>query len=554
MAKRKNKFQKNNSRDKRYDAKRGNRTDRDSGVHDQDQPHGEGRLSSLNDISWYTRYPNLLQAAGSFPFPYRPGMVVPTGTIRLGSTTTPTTMPYPGVMTINWIPTVGYSKNPSDPASLIAREMYSKVRSKFSSSLDVDPPDFLMYVQALDSIYAYIGSLKRIYRIISAYSPENYIIPDGLLRALGVYNSTTLQNLRQNKTRFWQSINELVLMSRRFTCPAEFDVLNRHYWLNDNVYTDAASPNAQFFAFKMIALYKYAPQNTPDGVQASGLEQVFYPDLDASNPDTDPVKTKFEFGKSLIEALSAWDDAYTINGYLMRAYEGAQLFQVDELAQDEAFLPVYVPEVLTQIENAMTPFDPVNSAGYISNNVSQDPKTNSVICNPQLIYTSTSNQFPALRRGAAGLKPRISIRSDTPSVADVVIATRMMTGVKNVVIGPSYDVTADLICGTEIVANFNTFVLSGTDVLVERMGSGIVTSSVTGSVTDNFGPVDVKAIAQLTSFDWHPILYLLESVNNAFTSHVQMIGDIHNITTVEWTDIENLHRICAYSEYNSFTM
>lgn len=48
---------------------------------------------TMNDISWYSRYPNLLVAAGSFPFPYRPGMTIQTNS---ASATTQRTSTMPG--------------------------------------------------------------------------------------------------------------------------------------------------------------------------------------------------------------------------------------------------------------------------------------------------------------------------------------------------------------------------------------------------------------------------------------------------------------------------
>lgn len=361
------------------------------------------RLSPLNDFSWYNNNPLLTEAASRIPFPYRPGMDV----VMSVSGRNPQ-YKIPGVFRIKWLPSISQSSEATDPASIAAKEVYAKVREAFSGSIDADPPDFVIYFLALDSIFSYIATLKRIYRILTTYTPQNYEIPDRLLAALDVPTELA-ENLRKNKAQLWQYINELVGMTRKFRCPHVFDIFNRHYWMNDNVYMDAPTANSQMYVFTQSDYYVFGLLNTPDGVPAGGL-------ITTPNPfsKTATVDTLFEYGVTMINALAGSDDAYTISGYLMRAYEGSDVFTVDEIQNDETFEPVYVPEVLAQIENA------TNISGFsvwvnTSNNISQDPKTNALICNPKVTPLS----------GVTGVvSPSISIRSDMPTVEEVVEATR----------------------------------------------------------------------------------------------------------------------------------
>lgn len=224
------------------------------------------RLSSLNDMSWYSHYPELLEATARVPFPNRPGMEVPLGKVNLtiGNVSNPSvSYQVPGVASMFWVPAFAKSEKATDPMSIAAREIYSKVRSKFSSSLDADAPDFIMYLGALDSIFAYIGALKRIYRVLDVYTPNNYILPDGLLQGMN-FSPETVNELRIHKADFNFAINQLVRMSRKFHLPATMDLFNRHYWMNDNVYTDAPDINSQFYVFVQAGFYKFAELNTPD--------------------------------------------------------------------------------------------------------------------------------------------------------------------------------------------------------------------------------------------------------------------------------------------------
>lgn len=473
------------------------------------------RLSPLNDFAWYDRNPLLTIGAASIPYPFKPGMFV-----ELGETLPEYQIP--GIMTLRWEPTIGYTDSPTDPASIAALEIYARVRDSFSGALDADAPDYVIYLMALDSIFAYIGALKRIYRILNAYNSMNYLIPDKLLEGLGLGSQTVL-NLKGNRMQLFSAINELVGMCSKFRCPAVFNVFDRHYWLNDNVYSDAESANAQMYTFVMVKAFQFALLDTPAGVKAGGLQSVNTPFYDASSVST--VESLFNYGVSLINALAGSEDAYTISGYLQRAYADTPVFAVPSLLIDEVFTPVYVPEVLSQIENAWA-ISAWNGEGFDGNNVTQDPSTNALICTPK--FTSIAD---------GRLKPFINIRSDSPTLADTVEATRL----KNFV-------TKDLkvICGTEILHDIY-FTQSGANGLLFNNLDQWATIDVSDPTTA--GANTAYKLLSLAPFDWHPF-----AVVRMFsgTAAGVVVGDIHNFTVLEADQLRQINKVCLYSQFNSF--
>lgn len=529
----------NNAKTKRFKSKR------DDTKCEQSEDRSDARARGANDISWYTKYPELLSAAANIPFPYRPGMKLPA---YAGNSINSTTIP--GVFIIKWMPYLGSSDKSTDPASIVAKEIYAKVRSSFSGSLDADAPDYVMYLAALSSIFSYIGSLKRIFRLLNAYGPNNYIMPDAVLWALGI-DEAAATNMRLNKDRFWQNINTLVYMSRKFTCPAVMDFFNRHYWLSDNVYTDANTMNSQFYVFLMDSLYEYSEQDTPDGVSASGLSVV------SCNPygiiqgatEVDPDVALFNYGKALIEDLVAWDESYTISGYLQRAYEGTPNFVLDTIGYDEIVTPIYNEEVLTQIENAR-PATNLSDGGRIDVggwNVSQDPKTNTVIV-PDRIITKTP---PAAVSQLTGLYPDpiINIRSDVPTAGDVVIATRLKNDtefVPSTVNENTYDVR--VIAGSEIVLSLEVVPSLGS----VQVFTGPVKFEANATTSSLMGVL--SALAWVAQFDWHPeidVAFRGAGPNYEVLGINRMI-DLHNATAITPEALENIHRVCLYSEFNAF--
>lgn len=578
----------NRSKNQRSGARSGRSTNRNENYRrDEDNSRESNRSGaafkqgseSMNDISWYSRYPNLLAAAGSFPFPYRPGMQLPLGELSANLDANGRMTPadarlaeyqVPGVMAMNWIPVTGYSKDATDPPSVAAKEIYARVRQVYSGNLLADAPDYIVYLMCLDSIYAYIAYLKRIYRILTAWSPNNYIVPDGLLGVMG-FTSADIENLRRDRMRFFQYINELVFQARKFTCPAIMDIFNRHYWMSDNVYTDAPTPASQMYVFNLVAVHQFCEQDTPDGVPASGTEIVELPHFarQSSSASAITAEDMYEFGVQLIEALVAWDDAYTIDGYLRRAYEGVPTFVVDELRMDEVFTPVYVEEVLQQIENSRgIPFGRYSASTWVSNPfnlyIHQDPKTNAVLCDMQITTYGTAGDY----NGQNVVKPWLSIRSDAPTIADSVIATRLQNTctIESSDSGtPSFDATTLWTINVQAATEVNLGWVLWSENAVNQGGytNGIDIKSVkvvarTTGAANAADPVADDNLLAIEAFDWHPITVAIKVYHKSPTSTVTstavgfILGDVHNITTITFRDLQNLHRVCVLSEFNAY--
>lgn len=541
---------------------------------DDSKPRG-GRADAKNfenDLSWYTRYPNLLQAAASLPFPVRPGMFVPMGKANDPTDNTRVfgtpTYRVPGVMVLDWVPSMGKSNSVMDPASVVAKEVYSRVRKAYAGTLSVDAPDFVMYFGALDSIFAYIAALKRVYRLLNAWTPENHVLPDTVLRALG-FASDVIVGLRAHRTQLWQYINELVLQARKFTCPAVFDYFNRHYWMSDNVYTDGSSINSQFYVFNLIGCYSYAQVKTPQGVDAAGLTLSPTPWIELANPQSATTLTVdflYNFGSALITNLSGWDDSYTISGYLARAFDGAPTFIVDEIPLDQPFNPVYAEEVLTQIENSRTlpglEYNITNdNASLLFGDASftkvlQDPTTNAVITSTTYKVSLSSFDSGLIKSGMIEVNPVMSLRTDTPSAGDVVIASRLMSAWK-LVSATTSDLTITADVGSEVPVRWRIF---GCDQNVNK--AYIPYPSVDGyfdavSGTDyGKSPASMADLLNVEQFDWHPFMQFGFAIGTDTQASLNVIirGDVHNINSVLPDVLEQIHRVCLYSEFNSFSI
>lgn len=501
---------------------------------------GENRTTAantngFNDYSWYNANPLLSEAAGRISFPYRPGMDIEVYANGLGNG--PTTRKIPGVAALHWVPSIGRSDTATDPASLAAREIFSRVRAAFSGSIDADAPDFMMYLLSLDSIFSYIGSLKRIYRILDAYTPENYNWPDSLLAALlppppaGTLPATVIRNFRENKAQFWQYINELVGMTRKFRCPDIFPLFKRHYWMNDNVYTDAPSPNSQSYVFVQDAFYKFGLDTVSEvQVGSVSLEKVVY---------TSPVEA-YQFGRKLIDALGNGDDAYIISGYLTRAYDGTAIFGVEEMAAYEPFTPYYLPEVLEQIHNAFTVADQSYAASLFPTfKVTQDPLTNAIISRP----TGAATQHNPYRP----VTPKLSVSNPAPGAIDVIEASRLSGYI---------DVDGYLIVGTEAPLYWSFYNGGNLVSTIQQVTTIPVESRAIMAQTKAWAPTTFfDGYSFLSTFDWAPrvivaLMVAADTPSAPFTAWE--IWETKNVTVLSEEEVKQINRVCLLSEFNVF--
>lgn len=487
----------------------------------------EGKLSSLNDISWYARNPMLLDAAARIPFPYRPGMWIPDMAVRTAVGDVEYWERIPGVMAIKYAPTIGRSVRTTSPASLAAKEMYARIRSTFSGTIAADPVDLMIYTLALDAIFSSIGNLKRIYRLISTYDPNNYELPDVFLNACGIDDSNIPTWVADKKLLFTY-ITELVGMTKKFFVPKTLDVLNRHYWMNDNVYGDRASMNAQFYLFQPIGYYIYELDSESRGM----LRWKNFP----SNYFRAPSDA-YAIIRGMIEALANSEDAYTISGYFARAYETDGSFAVDYLMENEAFVPVYVPEVLSQIQNMKTV--PLDTSTL---DITQDGLTNTILSTPRATEPTSPKYFQ-------DEAVKISLKSENPTVVDVTIASRLTATMNGGGI---------IICGTEIPVEMEMYGLGHKD-STGREYADTTQTAYTISIVNNWAASSVmrlfKKVEAISKWDWHPEV-MLAQVNDADAEGKFIVDfwDVENVTVIDSNTLENIHRVCAFSEFNSFSL
>ena len=483
-----------------------------------------------NDFEWYNKNPSLTVGVGQIPYPYRPGMELNLGSWALRGATENFTphQPIPGFLALRYIPALGPAFDYQDAVNVASREIYARIRDAYSGNLAVAPADIMMYVGAIDSVYSEISHLKRIYGILNSYTSENYNYPDGALYAMG-HSKEQIEAYRREKMILYTQINMLLARVRKYKLPSMMDLFKRHWWMAENIFADAPTLRSQMYFFHPDGAWKLGFDE-----QGTNLSYVYRDEGKLGSG----VEGLVSLAKELLDALDASEDAYTMNGYLQRAFTDVPAFTVDDVDINYQVVPQYNPEVLLQIMN-FTIASGDSAPTYTNWKYVQD--VDKQLIKDEITFTVVDGDLNS------STDPRLMLRQDVdnPMVGDTVIATRMMNMIDIARVGTVAN-TYHLHFGTEICSPMRFATWNPTKQIFETRD---IRRSFLNANTDLLWPF----IANLSRFNHAPAMYIyeLESGTQNMTN-LSIVGDYYNPTTIDQIALRDLHAVCALSELNAF--
>lgn len=499
---------KNNRSNKRNNIKRNSKGNNSTNAKDPEMKvRGTDPIKDrTNDPKWYAANPQLMTAAGSYSFSNVLGTKLPI-----------TQHSFPGIMTMSWIPTLGTD----DPAVIATRNVYSFVRHANSGSANYDAPDLMMYILAVDSAFSYIANLIRLYGVMRLFDQRNKYMPRAIVRSMGINYDSILENLA-NLNYY---INSLVARASVLWIPDTMPFVERHYWLNSNIFCDGASSKAQLYIPLQYSYYKYNPTLTSYG---GGLEPKQLPDFANGLTYTQLVN----FGEDLFSQLDANNEDFGImGGDILKAYGKEHLYTISEIPFNYTVMPIYSTEVLSQFHNATT-------TGILPGNIVQSPNGDIKLEWP------TSGTDAGARAYIPSNLMLDFFQSEAPTPEQVMVATRLSTawqwwntvesgGTSKYSIVPGH-------VGTEIVATFIMWYYDGEAL---RYSSFYTTTPKT--------KVTPTMVAMLSKFDWAPFVYVSDTDSCAIsdTNIIEIIGDVENYTTINSESLRKLHTTATWSEF-----
>lgn len=515
------KFTKNSSENRRKSSRKGRSVDCDTKT-----SGNNSTMRTFNDVSWYAKNPQILKDAGSLSFNNPLGATIQMeDVVPINSTFTPNsaTSHLPGIFSISFIPTAGKSTDNSSALNMAARNIYSFVRHANSGHANYDSPDLMLYLLAMDNIYMLFNHGKRLYGIARYYSQYNRYLPEGLIEAMHFDKDDVINHLADLR----YGLNVIAAKLNALCVPNTMTLFTRHSWMVSNVYRDADEAKAQNYLWVPSGYFVFNETGSPRG----GF-------LQCKTFETYTVET---FLSALNEALAAIiesEDMNIMSGDILKAYGVGKLWTLGAIGEEYAIEPVYNEEVLNQMHNTTCFWYQYSPNTAVDCNITQNPDNGALIYDPLLdAYGAKGNATQA----HIGFPIVVNMPRGDVSPEQVIVGTRNTV---QVAIDPDAAV-ANLkfdSLPSELITHFTIYSKEQNGSLSVFNFNSVFTSL---EGISNFDPLKMVNIAQISHFDWHPILYLIEGENHTFLGYV---GDMSNYTLVSANTLKKLHDTAILSE------
>lgn len=473
-----------------------------------------------NDVSWYAKNDQMLKDSASLSYNSPVGTTYPS-LISGAKPDDAYTNVVPTICKLRTLMSPGKADNQSSPANLAANNIYAYVRYMNSGAKNYDQPDLMLYLLAMDSIYAQWNYMKRMYGMARFYSQYNRTVPIMLYPNDGIY-----KELYNNLADFRLWLNKMAAQISSFCVPAVMPLFIRHSWMFSNVYKDSDNLKAQMYMFEPAAFYHFSETGSKFGGSLEAQDASLMTTLAA-------LKQSLE---SNITAISYSEDIGIMSGDILKAYGQEKLFKLAPVDEDYTVEPVYNEEVLNQIHNSrMLPIS-LQGSGLSAANITQDPNTGFLIWGNKFVIRNSSIPSPT--------SIMLNMPWDDVTPANTMVGTRLTTAYTSDDDG-YLTITA---MGTEAIINreYDIYSPSLNDWTAVRVDSDFVIPEATV-----VGVTNALTTLQLASnFDWHPLILAGVKDNTGSITEIGPVGDITNYTVVTTDQIQKIHETAVMSLFN----
>ena len=358
--------------------------------------------SKDNDPAWYSLNPQLLKDAASFPYAWPLGLRLNVGefgaNVNAGS--------LPGIFAMHWVPTIGYSNDGTSPINVASVNIYTKVRHDNSGHANYDHADYMMYLMAMDSVYAFHSWMRRAYGTALTYSNVNRYFPRAAVAAMGV----NFDDIQRNLADFRQYINMYAVKASALAIPKDMSIMTKHYWMSEGMYFDSQQDKPQTYMFNPLGFYKFTIPETGDPIgslefaplfgtitAAESSELVGTPKPSTWRPNAQgnayalngllTLADIVAYGDALLAPIIADEDFGIMSGDTLKSFGVGGCYTLPMTEEAYAVAPSYSEEVLDQIQNATLIGMPVST----SLNITQDARVGKgwIITNPKFRHPWT---------------------------------------------------------------------------------------------------------------------------------------------------------------------
>jgi len=433
----------------------------------------------------------------------------------------------PGVMSLNLDPGIGFCDSAVSPGNVFMRNFYSYVRHANSGHANYEAPDLGMYVMAVDQIHIIIEHLVRIYGVARTYSSMNRYAPEAFLKAMGVNAHADNDMLYTSLASIRSQILNLMVKAGTLLVPNEMKFIERHKALMRFIYADGSTSKTQTYIFRPqgYRIYREAGAAHEGGY----LEFV---DMKGSNHSIGEWITAANY---MIDAVVQSEDMNIMSGDILKAYGRENCYQFAAFTEDYTVVPVYNPEILLEIHNAV-PVGFVDDQQANLLDIYQDPSLGIIKFTPK--YRS---HIPY-----QNVSPIIDMPVEVPSPEQVMIATRLVTmgsvGYDSSYPARPYTYVPDSM-GSEVVTVCNIYTYEPVDGVWSLKGY-----TIEGAVAAGYD-YDMRMLCLLSNFDWVWGYKVMHKTDDTHWTLAQYLGQLENYTVFDEGDLQKLHDTALIGEF-----
>lgn len=520
----------NNRQNSKGKSQRGKTANRTSNDRRTDQSYEStkcgGSTPKSNDVSWYAKNQELLKAAASLPMSTVTGNALP---FKYGESV-------PGVMAIDWVPSF-QGNAASDAVNQAANSLYSYVVHANSRNQSYDSVDLMMLIYAGAQAFSFFAHGVRAYGVARMFDQRNKYLPEALLNAMGF----NYFDLRDNLSKMWYDLNELVARLSQIWIPNDLPIVERWFWMNSHIYMDSTTVKGQYYVFVPKQVFKYNETLSQNG---GALTPVT-----GWNPNNKSTWAQYmTIMNEIIDALLNSQDRGIIFGDILKAYGAEKIYSVNAIDVDYMATPIYDEEVLMQIENSV-------SCTILAGNFLQVQGRLLHVGADYNPGKGTGAKPIAIDDGNYGIRQAVLNFpfKEEPTPEQIMVATRLMTlGLQSILAPGSSQTRVESympgICGTEYVYIYRIYSFTGTTLDFKSVRSK--GSSYSASVLRN-----------MHAFDHCPSLYYIDPsdlpTSNAYPmdsskttspNPTSAFSEFNNYTIIDANTLAKMHSTAIYSE------
>lgn len=523
--------------------------------------------TNINDPDWHAPNAQLLKDAASIPFSFISGIPYTLNyphAPQQADSPMAQTWPTPGILSLDFLPTFGVCKSPTDPWNQANFKLYSAVRQATSGTAYYQAADMGIYTGAMMNAYLFYVYMCRAYGVIKNFSILDRYTPVALITAMHL----DYTDLSSNLADFRMLINQYADRLASIALPTDIKYISRQMQLVSNVFTDSTSAKAQYYIFNPTGFY-YFDETIPDtggSLQFLNLNEFISDDEPYLN-----LGSLITIRDTILNPLIGSTSTQRISADILKSFGIGKLYVVHPISEDYSIQPVYSKEILSQIENAtVLTAGPLNATVDASVTQNLEDVNVGTFLEANYVYTDivhSRESFdwdiddnPVINNVRSNAI--LNMHTDTVDAGAAMEATRLMvldlsvTGLTNqqdhntrinVEIGS---------CGSEVITSGTIYYYNGNALGATNLVQANFTTEPRHAFWRNVNDEHLQNLWQVIDyyalwsyFDWAPIVYPVSyDTSPAGSSGHTMrrslpVVDLDNYTIINTSTLKNMNTI-----------